>query len=288
MNLKGMIPPAVTPFDHHGVIDIDLYKRDVEYLQQHGVDGVGVAGSTGEGAGLTDDEIAELVQVTKEVVGTSIPVVAGIIRNSTKDALRVAEMVRQAGADALLVTPVPYSGATDEGNIEYFSTIATKSALPVIVYNVVPTNTITPALMRRIGEIQGVMGVKQVTCELLVSMVIECPDNFLVYSACDEMLVGSYMAGAIGAIAAIVTVLPDLCVRQWKAYQTGDMRVAEQIQRKLAPIVKAYASRPFPGKVKALINLQDGRQVGYPRAPVLPPSGEEAKRIRDAIRAVLE
>ncbi len=285
MELKGMIPPAVTPFDRGGNLDIEKHKREVEYLINYGIEGIGIAGSTGEGSALSDEEIAELISATRSVAGDGMPVIGGVIRNSTIEAIRSARVAREAGADALLVTPVPYSGATEAGNIQYFSAIAEDSGLPIIVYNVVPTNPVSPALMSRIAEIPGVIGVKQIDCEMLVSMVIECGDKTRIYSATDEMLVGSYMAGAIGAIAAIVTVVPDLCVRQWEAYKEGDLREAESLQRIIAPIVKSYASRPFPGKVKELINLQEGRDVGYPRAPVLPPEGEEKERIRAVMLA---
>jgi len=286
MNLDrfiGMIAPMVTPFDENEELDLDTTRREVKYLLNTGIDGISTGGSTGEGASLSNEEIQKIIQVIVEENRNGIPIVAGVIRNSTREAIKTGLLSKEAGADALLVTPVFYSGATPEGNYEYYRLIAEKVGLPIIIYNVVPGNQITPEVMLKISEIEEVVGIKQgVMIERLLAMVSACGDKTKVFSACDEMLYGTYVSGACGAISAMVGAVPDLCVQQWQAFKEGDHKTAAEIQRKLYFVREAYNFTPFPGMLKEVIN-QLGRPVGKPRSPILEPSRKEKEFIRSKL-----
>ncbi len=277
--LNGMIAPMVTTFDENEELDLNTIKKEVKYLLNTGVDGISTGGSTGEGALLSGDEIRKIIEIIVEENEKKIPIVAGIIRNSTREAIKTGLIAKKAGADALLVTPVFYHGATPDGNYEYYKLIAEKVGLPTIVYNVVPTNQITPEVMLKIGEIEEVIGIKQVGIEALVAMVYTCGDSIKVFSACDDMLYGTYVSGACGAISAMITAVPELCVKQWKAFKKGDQKTAMEIQRKLYFVREAYNFTPFPGMLKEIIN-QLGRKVGKSRSPILEPTKKEKEFIR--------
>jgi 4-hydroxy-tetrahydrodipicolinate synthase len=207
-------------------------------------------------------------------------VYAGIIRNSTRDVIRAGLDAKAIGADALLVTPVFYHGATEEENYQFFREIGEAVKLPVIIYNVVPTNIISPALFYRMAKLEWVLGIKQVDPVRMADMA--AAGDYQVYGACDQMLYGIYVSGACGAISAMITVAPDLCVRQWKAFQAGRQQEAMDIQRKLTPIVTTYLRAPYPPKVKALINLQ-GRSGGFPRKPAIPVAEPLLSEMRSAL-----
>ncbi len=277
--LNGMIAPMVTTFNENEELDLNTIKKEVKYLLNTGVDGISTGGSTGEGALLSGDEIRKIIEIIVEENEKKIPIVAGIIRNSTREAIKTGLIAKKAGADALLVTPVFYHGATPDGNYEYYKLIAEKVGLPTIVYNVVPTNQITPEVMLKIGEIEEVIGIKQVGIEALVAMVYTCGDSIKVFSACDDMLYGTYVSGACGAISAMITAVPELCVKQWKAFKKGDQKTAMEIQRKLYFVREAYNFTPFPGMLKEIIN-QLGRKVGKSRSPILEPTKKEKEFIR--------
>ncbi len=277
--LNGMIAPMVTTFDENEDLDLNATRKEVKYLLNTGIDGISTGGSTGEGALLSGDEIRKIIEIIVEENEKKIPIVAGIIRNSTREAIKTGLIAKKAGADALLVTPVFYHGATPDGNYEYYKLIAEKVGLPTIVYNVVPTNQITPEVMLKIGEIEEVIGIKQVGIEALVAMVYTCGDSIKVFSACDDMLYGTYVSGACGAISAMITAVPELCVKQWKAFKKGDQKTAMEIQRKLYFVRETYNFTPFPGMLKEIIN-QLGRKVGKSRSPILEPTKKEKEFIR--------
>ena len=280
--LNGMIAPMVTTFDENEDLDLNATRKEVKYLLNTGIDGISTGGSTGEGVLLSNEEIKKVIEIIIEENTKKIPIVAGIINNSTREAIKTALIAKKAGADALLITPVFYFGATPEGNHEYYKLIAEKVRLPIIIYNVVPTNQINPEVMLKISEIEEVVGIKQVGIEELVAMVSACEDRIKVFSACDDMLYGTYVSGACGAISAMIAAVPDLCVQQWEAFKKGDQKTAIELQRRLYYVREAYNFKPFPGMLKEIIN-QLGRPVGKSRSPILEPNQQEKEFIRKKI-----
>ena len=277
--IKGMIPPLVVPFDDEENIDQDAFRSEVRYIYSANVDAISSGGSTGEGAVLTDDELRKCMEIVVEENDKKIPVIAGIIRNSTREVVKAGLEAKSIGADALLITPVFYYSATMQGNYEFFKEIAVKVSLPIIIYNVVPTNIISTRALVKLSEIDEIIGIKQVDPVILAEMVVVLGNRMKVYGACDELLYASYTAGACGAISALVTVAPQLCVEQWRAFKSGDHAKAMSIHDKILPLVRCYSEKPFPGKVKELLNLQ-GRKVGRARRPTLEPTAEEKSRMK--------
>ena len=85
-----------------------------------------------------------------------------------------------------------------------------------------------------------------------------------------------------GKVSALVTIAPQLCAEQWRAFKSGDHAKAMEIHNKILPLVKCYSEKPFPGKVKELLNLQ-GRKVGKARRPILEPTMEEKAHMRTCL-----
>ena len=86
MTLQGVVPPATTPFGPDGEIDYTAVKQQVNWLIENGVHGVAMGGSTGEGQALDVDEIRALIGTSVEAAEGRIPVIAGIIVDSTREA----------------------------------------------------------------------------------------------------------------------------------------------------------------------------------------------------------
>ena len=93
----------LTPFGNDDRIDFRLLANEARFLKQSGVSGMVVGGSMGEGAGLSEQEIAEAVRVVVEAVDGALPVLAGLIADSSAEAVRLAKAARQAGACGLQV-----------------------------------------------------------------------------------------------------------------------------------------------------------------------------------------
>jgi 4-hydroxy-tetrahydrodipicolinate synthase len=294
--IRGIIPPLVTPFRVDGSIDEQAHRAEVRYMiETANVDGLAVCGSTGEGHTLTTDETRRIVAWTTQEARGRVPVIAGIIANSTEAVLERAEAIADLGITALQITPVHYVfRPDDEAMVRHFSAIADRSGLPVIIYNVVPWSYLGPALLVRILKtVDGVIGVKQSASDMKaladLLLLIEdegIADRVRILSAVDALLYPSFRLGSHGAIAAILSAAPEWCVALWNAVQAGDDVLASNLHKKLLRLWNAIDAPNLPANVRAAMRLQD-REGGVPRPPMPESSAVQQARIREAFaRAV--
>lgn len=283
--LKGIIPPLVTPFDSKGNLDVDLARDEIKVLLEAGVDGISPGGSTGEGAALEDDELVRLIEIIRELDG-DIPIVAGVIRNSTRSAIRTAGYAKKAGANALMVTPVSYNVLVPnrEGNYTFYKEICNEIGLPIVIYNVVPQNTIDASLYFQLLDLPEVVGIKQSVGGIAAfyEMKMVCGKKGKIFSATDEMLCSTFELGADGAISAILTVFPKLCMDMWNKVQKGQYREALAIQERLYFTWRVIGGNQFPIRIKYALELL-GRNPGFPRSPICYLSSEEKLKIRSSM-----
>jgi 4-hydroxy-tetrahydrodipicolinate synthase len=289
--LTGIIPPLVTPFTVDGEIDEGAFRAEASFMLQKGVHGVCVGGSTGEGHTLSLDELRRLVAAAGEEVGDKIPVVAGVIVNSTRDAIARARAVSGLGVAALQVTPVHYVfKPDDDATFDHFKTITETVDIPIVIYNVIPWNYLRPDLLVRImTELPGVIGVKQSQgdLKLLADLLISAPRDKVILTAVDALLYPSFALGAHGTIAANPAAVPGVCVALWNAVQGGDHKKALEIHRSLLRFWNAISAENLPACVKHALTLQ-GCAAGAPRQPMPTPSARQRDAIQSTLRAVLE
>ncbi len=287
MKLHGIIPPMTTPFRADGNVELKLVKAQVDWLVAEGSHGLAAGGSTGEGHALDAPELRDLLAATVEAASGRVPVIAGIIVDSTREAVRRGTLVRDLGVAALQVTPVHYLfKPDDESMVRHFRTVADETGLPVIIYNVVPWSYLSPSLLCRImTEVPQVIGVKQSAgdLKLFADLMITAPPGKLILSAVDALLYPSFALGAHGSIAAILTAVPRACVALWDAVRAGDHRRALGLHQKLLPLWNALVSDNLPACTRHAQSLQ-GIEPGVPRAPMPAASAEQRQRIAAALR----
>jgi len=156
--------------------------------------------------------------------------------------------------DCLVVTHVFYHGATPVGNYEYYHSISQEVDLPIIIYNVIPTNQITPKAMLKLSEIEKVVGIKQVDINTLPEMVSFCGDRINIYSVYNNMLYSTYVSGACGELLQFNYCSKSMCKTEKRAFENGDQKAAMEINKKIFYINKAYNLKPFLGKTKDILN----------------------------------
>lgn len=287
--IRGIIPPLTTPFGPDETIDESLLRNEVKYLvETAGVHGLAVGGSTGEGHTLSTDELVTLAGATVDAAAGHVPVICGIIADSTRDAVARGKAVAALGVEALQVTPVHYLfRPDDDAMVRHFDRLVTETGMPVIIYNVVPWTYLSPALLARIfREVPGVIGVKQSAgdLKLLADLLLECRDEARILTAVDALLYPSFALGAHGCIAAIPTAVPELCVALWDAVQRGDHPAALALHERLLVVWNAISADNLPATVRHCMELQ-GRAAGRPRDPMPPASEAQAAAIRAALQS---
>ena len=187
--------------------------------------------------------------------------------------------------DALQITPVHYLfSPTDDGMVDYYRRIGAEVGLPILIYNVIPWNTISPDLLMRVSDIEQVVGVKQSGGDIhkLADLLKMNQGRMQIFSAVDDLLYPSFMLGAEGAIAAILTVLPELSVQLWDACQAERYDDARAIHERLLPVWRAINAPEMSARTKAALELQ-GRRVGNARHPLLPVTPEVEALIAAAL-----
>ena len=287
--IQGIVPPMVTPFTADGGIDTEAIRTDVGYLVgEASVHGLAVCGSTGEGYTLTTEETRLITQTAVEAASSRVPVITGIITDSTQGSVERGRAVADLGVAALQVTPVHYLfRPTDEAMVTHFRTLTEETGLPVIIYNVVPWTYLSPELLDRIlTEVEGVIGVKQSAgdMKLLADLLVSSRQKGRIMTAVDALLYPSFVLGAHGAIAAVLTAAPKLCVEVWDAVAAGDHARAKAVHEKLLGIWNAINGDNLPANVKCAMRLQ-GREGGLPRPPMPESSAEQEEGIRRALGA---
>jgi dihydrodipicolinate synthase/N-acetylneuraminate lyase len=285
---SGIISPIVTPFTKEETLDEKIFRREAKYLLSTGIHGISPGGSTGEGELVRDEELVRMVEIIQEENSRQIPVVAGVIRNSSRDAIRTGLAVKKAGATVLLVMPIHYGGGTDaNGNYEYYDRISDAVGLPIIIYNANSLNVVTTDSFYKMLDIENVVGIKQFNGGLpaFIDMVLTCGKKGFVLSAHDDMLYTTFDVGGAGALAAILTLFPEITVEMWNAVQTGNSEHAKALQAKLYPIWKLLTGTQFERRMKEALN-QLGRPVGIAASPRSAASPAEKESIRKALRAL--
>jgi 4-hydroxy-tetrahydrodipicolinate synthase len=289
-DLIGIIPPIVTPFTADGDVDEEAFRGVVRFMVKKKVHGICVGGSSGEGHTYTAEEFKRLNEIACEEVDGAIPVIAGIIVNSTRDAIARAASIAHLPIAGLQVTPVHYVFKPDEdATYAHFKALSESTKFPVIIYNVVPWNYLSPALLVRImKDMPGVIGVKQSAgdLKLMADLLINLPKGKKVYSAVDALLYPSFALGAHGTIAANPAAVPGVCINLWNAVQAGDHKKAREIHEALLRFWNTIAFDNLPANIKFSLSLQ-GCPTGLPRMPMPATTPEQAANIRREMDHVL-
>lgn len=287
--LLGIIPPLVTPFNGDGEIDYELFREEIRMMIATGVSGISVGGSTGEGETLSDEELAELCRIAKKEAGNDLPVVGGIIADSTFQAIKRAKILQMVGADALMVTPVHYLfNSGDEGNYMFYKEMHEAVDLPIIVYNVVKWNVPSTESLFAMLENRIIYGVKQSGGDMhaLADLLSRTKGRFPIFTAIDDMMFPSFIMGAIGSICAINTLMPRTSIKLFKAVSARDLPSALKIHEAIIPFTRKILKPDMPARIKFVMN-KIGWKVGYARRPLVEPTNDITSELNALIPELL-
>jgi 4-hydroxy-tetrahydrodipicolinate synthase len=285
LDLHGVIPAVVTPFDAAGRIDEKALRAELEFQIGCGVTAVCAGGSTGEGAGLSREDVKRLNAIFMSQVNGRVPVIAGIIPDTTDQAVELSLAAKEEGIRLLQVTPPHYlfqPGIPEL--VAYYSEIRARTGLEIILYNVLPWGQVTAQGVGKLLEADAIVAVKQSGSNMhqLADMLYHFGSRIPILSALDDLLYPSFVLGAHGTLSAIASVLPRECVQLYDAVQQGDHTRARALHTRLLVIWRALEDLAgFHGRVKYAIELQ-GRPAGLPHHPFRSASEEERALLRRA------
>lgn len=274
MQLTGLYTALVSPFNEDGTLNQAGFLSNLAFQEKSGVDGVVIAGSTGEGPALTDDERERLVEMAVDHVGKRMQVVVGCGTNSTVSTIARVEMAKAQRADAALVVTPYYNKPTQKGIYAHFEAITQAVEFPIIVYNH-PGRTgvnIEPLTLQQIAQLPHVIGVKDSNDDInAFADIIHHTDDldFSVMKGDDIQTLPAMALGASGLISILSNLTPYPMAQLVAALQQGDFKTARELHYRLLPLFKAMAFETNPIPIKAAMNLCQ-LAAGPTRLPLSP------------------
>ena len=275
LNLQGCGTALVTPFRTDGSVDYEAYTALVDRQVAAGVDFLVALATTGETPTLSPEEKVKLLELTREHSGGR-PIVAGAGSNSVPGTLANMTLLEGHGADAWLVVVPFYNKPTQEGQFQYFRTIAAASKLPVILYNVpgrTGANMTAETCLRIARECPNVIATKEASgkIEQVAEILGSAPAGFTVLSGDDDLTLEMMKLGARGVISVASNIAPAQVSGMTRAALAGRWEDAAALDNGLKPLYKAcfVESNPIPAKA-ALCQL--GLCTDAMRLPLVPAS----------------
>jgi 4-hydroxy-tetrahydrodipicolinate synthase len=271
--IGGILTAMVTPFDRDGALDEDAAVRLMQHLLENGSDGLVLAGSTGEGATLTDEEKARLWELGVAECGDAT-IIAGTGTYDTHHSVELTRRASAIGVDAMLVVTPYYNRPNRRGIRAHFEAVAGATDKPIVAYNI-PSRTATDMpndLLAELALIDNVVAVKQARYEDLAAI-----DGMDLLAGNDDILARVMDLGGVGGIL----VASHLVGREMRRIVDEPERRSE-IEDGLRDLYKALTVTTNPIPVKAALNLA-GHEVGGLRLPLVEASEEEKAVIREAL-----
>ena len=271
--IKGSLVAVVTPMHEDGTLDLDAYRRLIDWHIAEGTNAIVSVGTTGESPTVTPEEHGELIRVAVEAAKGRVPVIAGTGGNSTSEAIELTEHARKVGADATLQVVPYYNKPTQEGLYRHFRTIAERVELPVILYNV-PGRTVADLgteTTLRLAQVPGVVGLKDATSDMgrAAEVLKKAPPTFALYSGNDDTAIALLLLGGHGIISVTANIAPRLMADMCRAALAGDFAAARAINNRLLPVHFKLFVEPNPVPVKWALARMGRIQNGI-RLPLVP------------------
>lgn len=318
MNTKpqGIIPAAPVVFTDATckTIDEDAYRAHLRFLLSYDIGALCVGGHAGETECLSMPERVRTVQIALEESKGRVPVIGGVIADSTWSAIDQALVLKEQGVDQLLYCLPNIVGwdadTADAMIVAHFSAIDRATKVPFLVYGGPGDRSscrIMPATFERLAT----------SCEYLAGMKIavrgiasgensftDCVAaldrarvttgrtvNALI--AGDANLYGALNAGGAGTVNACESVRVEDNTALYEAFTSGDHETAQRIQATMKPlsdviygIAVGRSFTYFHYRFKIATWMLGRIPNAFMRLPQVPPPADEIQMIYDALIAV--
>ena len=278
---RGAATALITPLTAAGV-DYDRFGTLIDWQIGQGIDALVIAGTTGEGSTLTDEEHRAVLKYAVERAAGRTPIIAGTGSNDTDYAISLTKYACDIGADAMLVVTPYYNKATQKGLIQMYTAIADASTKPLILYNV-PSRTgvgIEPSTYAALADHPQIRAIKEANGN--ISKIMETAalvgDKLDIYSGNDDQVTPILSAGGAGVISVLSNLMPretsEMCHRWFR----GDIAGSLKMQLDYLPLINTLFCEVNPIPVKAAMAAM-GFCENYLRLPLTPMEPEHAEKL---------
>ena len=285
----GVGTALITPMTETGAVDYENFGPLIDWQIDNGVDALIIAGTSGEGSTLSDQEHKDVVEYAAKRADGRVPIIAGTGSNDTAYGLQLTKGCVERGADAVLVVTPYYNKATQDGLVKLYYEYADAAGAPVILYNV-PSRTgvnIEPETYVRLAEHDNIVAVKEASGNIskITDMMARVDGQLDLYSGNDDQIVPLLSVGGIGVISVLSNLLPQETHDLVMAYLNGDTQKSMEMQFRYNDLIHSLFCEVNPIPVKAAMSYM-GFCANAVRSPLYPMGGDNAQRLRESMRRV--
>ena len=282
---RGCGTAIATPFTEDG-INFTEFAKLVEYQINEGIDAIIVCGTTGESSTMTLEEKKTLIKFSVELIDRRVPLIVGAGSNNTATSIEMSQYAESVGADGLLLVTPYYNKTTQEGLIHHYNSIANKTTLPIILYNV-PSRTglnILPETCLELSKTENIVAIKEASGNIsqIAKIAALCGNNLSIYSGNDDQNIPILSLGGIGAISVLSNVAPRFTHNMIYDFLNGNIEKARFAQLQSLELIESLFCEVNPIPVKTALNMM-GYNFGKPRLPLIDMSKSGKQRLKKSL-----
>lgn len=288
--LRGIIPALATPFDDRGALAVDRLRENMARYNRVGLSGYLANGSTGESVMMDRAEFEKVLAAVRETAADGRILIAGTGVDSTAEAISRTEFAAKLGYDYALVLPPYFYKPMMKSDVlvEHYRRVADASRIPLLLYSV-PQFTgvaIEVDVAARLAEHPNIAGMKDSSgnVDRVGSILASVPASFQLVTGAATTVYPSMILGGKGAILALATFLPEICVALYTAVTAGDGAKALELQRRVIPASQRIVGARGISGVKYAMDCR-GYYGGPARRPLLPLQETEKKDVESLLAA---
>ncbi len=289
---EGSWVALITPFDGKGSVDIDGFKRLVDFQASNRTGGLLLMGSTGEPTSLSHDERREIISEMAPYCRGKIPVFFGVTCGSTEATMELAQLAQEKEADGIMLVVPPYIAPPQPAVYSYLKTICQSVTIAVAVYNNparVIVNIDPPTIIKLFKECPNLVADKEAVPNVVqLASVMEGTGSRIRLLCCDApnyaLTIPTLGMGGHGTANVTGNVAPREMAelsKPWKSWE--DVVKGRDFYFEYLPLMEAAYSATNPVAIKAMVKLM-GLPSGDPRPPLPKIEGEKLKPLEEVIR----
>jgi 4-hydroxy-tetrahydrodipicolinate synthase len=285
-NFKGIYTALVTPFKNH-IVDFESFEKLLNIQIQANVDGIVVAGSTGEIHSLTQEEYQEFLDVAINTAKGRIKVVAGVGYNTTDKTIAFAQIAEKRKVDGILAVTPYYNKPTQEGLYRHYRELHNNCNLPIIVYSV-PGRTgvdISDDLLCRLTEFDRIVAFKDASgdIEKPLRLTARLGDRISLLCGDDSNAIAYNANGGGGCVSVASNIIPKISKEIQDLTLRGNFKEALAIHIKFVELYKNLFIESNPIIVKYALSLL-GICTEELRLPLCEPSESSKKLVQSTMQ----
>ncbi|RKR54808.1 N-acetylneuraminate lyase [Yokenella regensburgei] len=274
VNLRGVMPALLTPFDEQQRLDKESLRRLVRFNIEQGIDGLYVGGSTGEAFVQSLSEREAVLEIVAEEAKGKVALIAHVGSVSTAESQQLAHAASRYGFDAVsAVTPFYYPFSFEEHCEHYRAIIDSADGLPMVVYNIPALSGVKLSLeqISTLVTLPGVGALKQTSGDLYqMEQIRRAHPDLVLYNGYDEIFASGLLAGADGGIGSTYNIMGWRYLNIVKALKEGDIATAQRLQTECNSVIDLLIKTGVFRGLKTVLHFMDVVAVPLCRKPFSP------------------